>query len=81
MLGKKVSDVLVLPMSYILHKAQHRDPAFWSKALPGENPKDWAIRLDDLWMARDLEGADLLFKDMQGRADRPYMAALFERER
>ena len=76
MLGRKVSDVLVLPMCHLLHKAQHKYPAFWTAALPGHDPKDWAVRLDDLWQARDLEGADLLLRDMQGMANRDYLSSL-----
>ena len=73
--NKKVSDVLVLPMAAALHRAQHAHPAhFWRNALPGQNPKAWAIRLDDIWTDRDLEGAELLFRDMQDLARRDYLA-------
>ena len=73
--NQKVSDVLVLPMAAPLHRAQHKHPAhFWRNALPGQNPKAWAERLDDIWSERDLEGAERLFRDMQEKARRDYLA-------
>ena len=73
-MGRKVSDVLTLPLSAPLHRAQHAHADFWQHALPGENPKDWAVRLDDLWEDRDLEGAEALLADMRSRASRSYLA-------
>jgi len=73
-LGRKVSGVLVLPMHHILHKAQHKHPDFWNKALPGHDPKHWAVRLDDIYQVRDLEAADALLRDMQDQANRDYLA-------
>lgn len=74
-LNQKVSDVLVLPMAKALHEAQHAHPReFWPNALPGADPKERAVRLDGIWQDRDLEAADRLFRDMQARADRGYLA-------
>jgi hypothetical protein len=79
-MARKVSDVLVLPLSAPLHAAQHRHPIeFWPNALPCEDPKDWAVRLHDIWESRDLEGADLLLRDMQGKANRGYLAQFLAR--
>ncbi len=72
--NQKVPDALTLPMSTILHRAQHKHADFWQRALPGEDPKDWAVRLDDIWKDRDLESAAALLGDMQARADRAYLA-------
>jgi hypothetical protein len=80
--NQKVSDVLVLPMCHLLHRAQHKHPTeFWPMALPRDDPsaslreaKDWAVRLDDRWQARDLEGAEALLADMRRRASRSYLA-------
>ena len=79
-LGRKVSNVLVLPMNYILHKAQHRDPGFWAKALPGHDPKEWAVRLDKICQDNDPEAAEALLQHMQANANRGYMTGLFMAE-
>jgi hypothetical protein len=73
-LGRRGSHIYVLPLFHSLHHAEHRHHDFWDNALPGADPKDWAARLDDIWRANDLEGADLLLKDMQAIADRGYLA-------
>ncbi len=79
-MGRKVSDVLTLPLSCLLHAAQHKYPRdFWQRALPGENPKDWAVRLDDIWRDRDLESAAALLGDMQAKANRAYLAQFLMR--
>ena len=79
-MGRKVSDVLVLPLSHLLHAAQHKHPIeFWPRALPCEDPKDWAARLDDIWQDRDLESAAALFGDMQAKANRAYLAQFLMR--
>ncbi len=78
--NQKVPDALTLPMSTILHRAQHKYPLeFWQRALPGEDPKDWAVRLDDIWQDRDLESAAALLGDMQAKADRAYLAQFLMR--
>ncbi len=77
--NQKVPDALTLPMSTILHRAQHKHADFWHRALPGEDPKDWAVRLDDIWQDRDLESAAALFGDMQAKANRQYLAQFLMR--
>ena len=77
--NQKVSDVLVLPMSKLLHLAQHKHPReFWPGVFPGSKlpyteSRVWAERLHDIWEKRDLEGAADLLADMQARADRRYL--------
>ena len=79
-MGRKVSDVLVLPLSHLLHAAQHKHPMeFWPRALPCEDPKIWAERLDDIWQDRDLESAAALLGDMQAKANRAYLAQFLMR--
>ena len=78
-LNQKVSDVLTLPMAHQLHAAQHANPReFWPGVFKVTKPyteaRAYAELLHDIWQKRDLEGADKLFRDMQGRADRGYLA-------
>jgi len=72
--NQKVGDHLTLPMSRLVHIAQHDHGDFWQYALPGENPKEWAVRLHDIWEKRNLEEADALLRDMQDIANRQYLA-------
>ena len=76
--NRKVPNSLTLPMSAIIHRAQHKHADFWPNALPGHDPKHWAERLDDIWLARDLEGAADLLADMQAKADRGYLAQFLQ---
>ena len=77
--NQKVGDHLTLPMSRLLHIEQHRSPAFWARALPGEDPKHWAVRLHDIWEKRNLDEAQALFSDMRYVANRDYLAEVLSR--
>jgi hypothetical protein len=73
--NQKVGDHLTLPMSRRIHEAQHKhQDEFWLKALPGGDPREWAVRLHDIWEARDLEAAEDFFFDMQHAASPEYLS-------
>jgi len=79
MLGRKVSNVLVLPLSEILHKEQHRDPEFWEKALPGVDPKDEAKWLDCAWRQNNIEGAEGILGNMNALANKAYLTSILSK--
>lgn len=74
-MGRKVGPELTLPLCWLLHAEQHRTREFWPRAFRGD-PRDWALRLHDLFEADDRYGAELLLKDMSERACREYLAPL-----
>ena len=76
--NRKVSFVHTLPLSAILHRAQHRHADVWKHAL-GENPRPWAERLHDLFEKDEHMEAQVLLWDMQERASREYLGAILRR--
>lgn len=77
--NQKVGPELTLPMHHILHAEQHRTRAFWPNAFSGD-PRDWALRLHDLFEQVDDHGADLLLQDMHDRANLGYLGGILARE-